>query len=83
MAEGCIVTGSIGADGYIGLVNTNTQVGDEVYVLLGCDALMILQRIRLLDNRGINERGYHEVIGEGYFHGLVDGEGLLAPFREG
>ena len=44
---------------------------------------MILPRIRSLNSRGINERGYHEAIGEGYFHGLMDGEGLLGPFREG
>ena len=75
LAEGCIVTRSIGDGGYIGLVNMNTQVGDEVYLLLGCDTLMILRRIRSLNSHGINEQGYHEATGEGYFHGLMDGEG--------
>jgi hypothetical protein len=54
----------ISSNNYIGLAPTEAQVGDEIFVLAGSSVPFILRP----------ENGHHLVIGEGYVHGLMDGE---------
>ncbi|KAI1259471.1 HET-domain-containing protein [Xylariaceae sp. FL1019] len=66
----CIFTLS---NGYVGLIYGKPQIGDEVFVMLGCDAPMLL-RARL--------DGSYEVVGDCYVHGIMDGEVILGPLSQ-
>ncbi|KAI0191333.1 HET-domain-containing protein [Astrocystis sublimbata] len=55
-------------DGYIGIAPPSTQAGDEVCVLLGCDAPMVLRSLG---------SGRYLVVGECFVEGLSMGEALL------
>jgi hypothetical protein len=58
--------------GYIGLVPSYAEVGDEVWVLVGGQVLYVL---RDTDRKDIqSEKRIHEFLGEAYMHGLMDGE---------
>ncbi|KAI0871948.1 HET-domain-containing protein [Hypoxylon argillaceum] len=57
-------------NGYIGIAPPSAQVGDEVCVLLGCDAPMLL--------RPLGSGGFL-VVGECFVEGLSMGEALLGP----
>lgn len=55
------------AKGYIGLIPKYASIGDKVCVLYGGQMLYVLRQDRF-------NPSLHEMIGESYFHGLVDGE---------
>lgn len=63
------------ADGYIGIGSPGSQVGDEVYAILGCRALILL--------RHSSGKGRHQVVGPCFMHGFNWGEALLGPLPEG
>jgi len=56
--------------GYVGIAPPLTRPGDQVCVLLGCRAPMILRPTK--DEKFI-------LVGESFVHGLSKGEGLLGP----
>ena len=56
------------ADGYIGIAPPAAQPGDEICVLLGCDAPLVLRPL-------VN--GNFLVVGECFVHGLSKGEAFL------
>jgi hypothetical protein len=60
-------------EGYIGIAPPATLPGDQVCVLLGCNALMVLRPIG---------SGNYLVVGECFVHGLSEGEALLGPLRK-
>lgn len=53
--------------GCIGLVPINTQQGDIICLLLGCDVPMVL---RVLENQ------QYKVVGGCYVHGVMEGEAM-------
>ena len=53
-------------DGYMGLVPNGGRLGDRVGIILGCDVPFVLRQVG-------NE---WKLVGECYFHGLMDGEAL-------
>ncbi len=55
-------------EGHIGLAPHRIDPGDQVCIVLGCQSPLVLRK---------NEVGDHEVIGECYLHGVMDGAGLL------
>lgn len=59
--------------GYIGLAPCGTQIGDVVSVLLGCPLPLVLR------SRSVER---YQVVGSGYFHGLMYGEGIWGPCLE-
>ncbi|KAI1321535.1 hypothetical protein F5Y16DRAFT_68813 [Xylariaceae sp. FL0255] len=61
------------ADGLIGLGPDNTEVGDEVWSLMGCFQSLILRPTGESD---------HLVIGPCRMHGVSDGEAVLGPLPE-
>ncbi|KAI3316664.1 HET-domain-containing protein [Xylariaceae sp. AK1471] len=56
--------------GYVGIAPPAAQAGDEVCVLLGCDAPMLLRSLAT---------GGYLVVGECFVEGLSMGEALLGP----
>ena len=60
-------------EGYIGLAPPKALPGDQVCILLGCDAPLLL---RQTPNRQFR------VVGACYVHGLGSGEGLLGPLPD-
>lgn len=52
--------------GYIGLVPSSTEVGDEVHVLGGVTVPFVL--------RATAETQKYTLIGDSYIHGIMDGE---------
>ncbi|KAM0795427.1 heterokaryon incompatibility protein-domain-containing protein [Usnea florida] len=58
-------------EGYIGLAPSETKPGDQICILLGCRIAMILRPA---------SHSQHQVVGESYVHGLMDGEAFLGPF---
>lgn len=61
-------------EGYIGLAPCGTQTDDVVSVLLGCPLPMVLR------SRSVEKC---QVVGSGYFHGLMHGEGVLGTLPGG
>ncbi|KAH9986835.1 heterokaryon incompatibility protein-domain-containing protein [Xylariaceae sp. FL0662B] len=59
-----------GTDGYIGIGPSQATVGDEVCVILGCDAPMLLRPCG---------DGKFLVVGECFVQGLCQGEAILGP----
>jgi hypothetical protein len=58
--------------GYIGLVPSYAEVGDEIWVLVGGQVLYVL---RETDRTKIQSKTkIYEFLGEAYMHGLMDGE---------
>jgi hypothetical protein len=57
-------------DRRLALVPKNTGVGDEVAILFGADVPFVLRRKA--------DRAAHELIGECYVHGLMDGATIEA-----
>lgn len=57
-------------NGYIGLAPPSTEAGDEICVLLGCIAPMVLRPVG---------NGEYIVVGECFILGLSRGEALLGP----
>ncbi|KAI8631090.1 HET-domain-containing protein [Xylariaceae sp. FL1651] len=56
------------SSGYIGIICGYPRLGDEVFVILGCDVPMLLRQTRNAE---------YEVVGDCYVHGIMDGELLL------
>ena len=68
MRRCCVITQA----GYIGLVPSYAEVGDEIWVLFGGQVLYVLRdtgRKDILCGKRI-----HEFLGEAYVHGFMDGE---------
>jgi len=58
--------------GYIGLVPSYAEVGDQIWILVGGQVLYVL---RDTGRKHIqSEKVIHEFLGEAYLHGLMDGE---------
>ena len=57
-------------DGYIGLAPIATKPGDQVCILLGCQAPLVLRPCG---------DGYHKVVGECYIDGFMEGAACLGP----
>jgi hypothetical protein len=51
--------------GFIGLVPGESNIGDAVYIFMGCNLPLVV--------RNINS-SYHRIVGESYFHGVTEGE---------
>ena len=62
------------SDGYMGLAPLGARPGDQVSVLLGCPAPMVLRP---------TDDGCFEVVGYCYIHGYGDGEALFGPLPAG
>ena len=58
--------------GYIGLVPSYAEVGDEIWVLVGGQVLYVLRDTGRKDMQC--GKRIHEFLGEVYMHGLMDGE---------
>ena len=58
----------IGQNGHFGLVPKESQVGDEIWVLQGGRLPFVIRK-----EKDGNE-GPKRLIGEGFFHGIIDGE---------
>jgi hypothetical protein len=59
--------------GYIGLFPLNTQLGDEIAVIHGCDTPFVVRRSTT------DRDGSYTVIGECYIHGMMQGELFESP----
>ena len=57
-------------DGYIGLAPQAVEPGDQICIVFGCNAPLILRP---------DEIGRRSVVGECYIHGRMDGATLLGP----
>jgi hypothetical protein len=53
--------------GYVGLLTTNAEPGDEVWILLGCNIPLLLRK---------HDDGKRTLIGECYVHGIMYGEAV-------
>ncbi|KAL8709003.1 MAG: hypothetical protein Q9220_006212 [cf. Caloplaca sp. 1 TL-2023] len=62
------------SEGYIGLAPSAARPTDQVSILLGCSASIVLRRVR---------KEYFKVVGSCYLHGFSQGEGLLGPLSGG
>ena len=62
-------------EGYVGLAPKATKPGDQVSVLLGCTAPLILRPIATSESGQLQ----YKVLGECHVHGLQDGEAFLGP----
>ena len=51
----------------MGLVPMEVEQGDSVFILLGGKVLYVLRNI---------DASRYNLIGEAYFHGMMDGEGM-------
>lgn len=60
--------------GEIGLAPIASEAGDQIYVLLGCDSLLVLRP---------TTAEHYKVIGECYMHGLTHGTAFLGQLPEG
>ena len=60
-------------EGYIGLAPEAAEPDDQVCVLLGCQSPLLLRP---------KEIGFHEVVGECYIHGLMDGAAFLGSLPD-
>ncbi|KAI0155156.1 HET-domain-containing protein [Xylariaceae sp. FL1272] len=61
----CVFTLS---NGYIGMICGRPQIGDQIFIIPGCDVPLLLRP---------TSRGKYEVVGDYYVHGIMDGEVLL------
>lgn len=59
-------------NGYIGLIPSYADVGDEIWVLVGGQVLYVLRDKGRWDTRSWGR--IHEFLGESYLHGFMDGE---------
>ncbi|KAM0342098.1 hypothetical protein ACHAPU_009711 [Fusarium lateritium] len=55
--------------GYLGLGYSSTEVGDEVWIVSGSPAPLVLRRTGSSDNE-------YNLVGEGYVHGAMQGESI-------
>ncbi|KAI1292920.1 heterokaryon incompatibility protein-domain-containing protein [Xylaria venustula] len=62
--------------GYIGIAPKSVVPGDEVCVILGCNALMVLRPTT-------EDREERSVVGPCYMEGFNNGEAVLGPFPDG
>ena len=62
-------------EGYMGLAPKGTKPGDQVSVLLGCSAPLILRPTATSKS----SQCQYKVLGECHVHGLQDGEAFLGP----
>lgn len=63
------------ADGYIGVGPLGSQIGDEIFAVLGCRSLMLL--------RPNPNRSSYQVVGPCFMHSFNWGEALLGPLPNG
>ena len=68
--------------GYIGLVPSHTEVGDEIVALRGGQVLYV---VRALPNPGLlsSDDSVYKFVGESYLHGGMDGEAVRVAFEKG
>ncbi|KAF5133336.1 Heterokaryon incompatibility protein 6, OR allele [Metarhizium anisopliae] len=61
--------------GYMGMIPPYSRVGDAVFIIPGAQVPFLLRRQRTADN-GVSdlEGGKWQLVGESYFHGMMDGE---------
>lgn len=62
--------------GYMGLGPSSTVVGDSVYVLVGGCTPFVLRPAGESDIPSIGHKQCHQLIGDCYVHGLMDGEAM-------
>lgn len=69
---------AVTSKGWIGLVAEEAEVGDRVAVVIGASMPLILRPApeNQLANRDEEQPEEFRLIGHGYIHGLMDGEGL-------
>jgi hypothetical protein len=53
--------------GHMGIVPNHAVVGDQVTILLGCSVPILIRAV---------DKAHTLVIGESYFHGVMDGESM-------
>ncbi|PVH81056.1 HET-domain-containing protein, partial [Cadophora sp. DSE1049] len=63
----------LSSDGTIALAPQDTQAGDVMAVLLGCDSPMLLRPL---------DADKYMVVGEAFYDGAMYGESILGPFPE-
>ncbi|KAK4693443.1 hypothetical protein P7C71_g3957, partial [Lecanoromycetidae sp. Uapishka_2] len=61
-------------EGYIGLVPSNSIIGDQICVLLGCQSPLVLRKSGVKD---------YLLVGECYVYGVSQGAALLGPLSGG
>ena len=61
-------------EGFFRWVVSDTRPGDQICVILGCDAPMVLRATGL---------GTYEVVGSAFLHGFQYAEGLLGAVPDG
>jgi hypothetical protein len=68
--------------GYMGMVPPYSQVGDVVFIISGAQVPFLLRR--QADTKDMNEStgGNWHLVGESYFHGMMDGEMMAGGHTE-
>lgn len=68
--------------GYIGVVPSHTEVGDEIVALRGSQVLHV---VSALLNQGLvsSDDSMYGFVGESYLHGGMDGEAVRVAFEKG
>ncbi|OIW29751.1 hypothetical protein CONLIGDRAFT_343943 [Coniochaeta ligniaria NRRL 30616] len=59
--------------GMMGLVRPETQVGDRIAVLAGSKVLHCLREVTQASGKG---KARYQLVGEAYFHGMMDGQAM-------
>ncbi|PVH71200.1 HET-domain-containing protein [Cadophora sp. DSE1049] len=62
------------SEGYIGLVPANARVGDRISIIHGAQTPYVLRQVELEESDEEESEIFHELVGECYFHGMMDGE---------
>lgn len=65
----------LGTGGYVGVAPPSAKVGDEVFVVVGCQQPLLLRKCPMGDSR-------YSVVGECYVEGCARGEPLLGSLPE-
>ena len=79
-AVGCAVKGRrvfLSRNGYIGLAPASAKEGDIVAVFPGAKVPFILREALETEDhemQGVSQRSHYRVVGDGYVHGIMDGE---------
>jgi hypothetical protein len=51
--------------GFIGIVPGESDIGDALYIFMGCSLPLVIRR---------GNSSHHRLVGESYFHGVTEGE---------
>ncbi|KAI0403183.1 putative heterokaryon incompatibility protein [Xylaria palmicola] len=60
--------------GYIGVVPPYSKVGDAVFIISGAQVPFLLRPQVDTEDTGVSSGGKWQLVGESYFHGMMDGE---------